>query len=71
MKFPGLILLLYLVLAALSLTGVLFRGWASSEGALFGLPRGLAFVMVWVVLTPLALFAYEATRSGQDEEPSA
>ena len=56
------ILIGYLLVAALSLTGVLFRGVATADGLVLGLPAGLAWVMGWSIATFLVLAVYDATR---------
>ncbi len=63
-------MLAYVAVAGLSLTGVLFRGAATSAGLTFGLPAGLAWVTGWSVSTFIVLWVYDATRPS-DVEPSA
>ena len=69
MKLRHLLLAAYLTVCALSLTGVLFRGFASADGLILGLPRGLAWVTGWAVLTPLVLFVFELVDQPADAAP--
>ena len=62
MTLRNLLLLGYVAVSALSLTGVLFRGAATAPGLKLGLPSGLAWVTGWSVVTFLVLWAYDATR---------
>lgn len=59
MKPRHLLLAAYLIVCALSLTGVLFRGLSTADGLVFGVPRGLAWVTGWAIVTPIVLFFYE------------
>ncbi len=73
MKPRHVLLAGYLIVCALSLTGVLFRGFSTADGLVLGLPRGLAWVTGWALLTPLALFIYglfdDAGEASGEETP--
>lgn len=58
----------YLIVCALSLTGVLFRGFSTADGLILGLPRGLAWVTGWALCTPICLFVYEVFDPATNEE---
>ena len=72
MKPRHLLLAAYLIVCALSLTGVLFRGVSTADGPVFGIPRGLAWVTGWATLTPIVLFIFEladAPSGSETEQP--
>jgi hypothetical protein len=71
MKLRHCLLAAYLIVCALSLTGVLFRGLATADGLVLGLPRGLAWVTGWAVLTPIVLYVFELADEPEDSEESA
>lgn len=72
MGLRHLLLVAYLAVAVLSLTGLLFRDVATADGLVLGLPVGLAWVTGWAVLTPLVMWAYMATEpAGEGEEEEA
>lgn len=52
----------YVLVCALSLTGVLFRGVQTKPGLVLGLPWGLAWVVGWALVTFVALMLFDATR---------
>ncbi|MDG1049734.1 MAG: hypothetical protein P8M11_15630 [Planctomycetota bacterium] len=58
MALRHLLLLIYLTVAVLSLTGLLFRDLATADGLVLGLPMGLAWVTGWAALTPFVMWAY-------------
>ena len=62
MRLRESVLIGYLLIAVLSLTGVIFRGAMTADGLVLGLPRGLAWVMGWSVATFAVFAAYDATR---------
>ena len=62
MRLRDTLLAGYLLLATLSLTGVLFRGATTADGLYFGLPAGLAWITGWAIATPLVLSVYTLTR---------
>ncbi|MEE2938981.1 MAG: hypothetical protein VX460_01220 [Planctomycetota bacterium] len=61
----------YVLVCALSVTGVLFRGVQTRPGLVLGLPWGLAWVVGWAVLTFVALVIFDATRPADGEEDAA
>ena len=65
MALRHLLLLIYLSIAVLSLTGLLFRDLSTTDGLILGLPAGLAWVTGWAALTPLVMWAYMATEPGE------
>ncbi|MEM9802346.1 MAG: hypothetical protein AAGA20_18610 [Planctomycetota bacterium] len=69
MRVRDALFLGYAILAVLGLTGVLFRGVATADGLVLGLPIGLAWVTAWAVATPFALWAHWAAgpRANEDE----
>lgn len=66
MKPRHLLLAAYLIVCALSLTGVLFRGASTADGLVFGIPRGLAWVTGWAIITPIVLFLFELADEPQE-----
>ena len=58
----------FVLVALLSLTGAIFRGIATSDERLFGLPAGLAWTVGWSVATFLALVLYDFTRPRRTED---
>ena len=72
MGLRQLLLVAYLAVAVLSLTGLLFRDVATADGLVLGLPVGLAWVTGWAILTPFVMWAYMATEpAGEGEEGEA
>ncbi|MGB0333252.1 MAG: hypothetical protein ACPGPE_15690 [Planctomycetota bacterium] len=67
MALRHLLLLTYLTIAVLSLTGLLFRDLSTADGLLLGLPVGLAWVTGWAALTPLVMWAYMSTGPGESD----
>ena len=65
MALRHLLLLIYLSIAVLSLTGLLFRDLSTADGLILGLPVGLAWVTGWAALTPMVMWAYMATEPGE------
>ena len=57
----------YVLVCALSVTGVLFRGVQTRPGLVLGLPWGLAWVGGWAVLTFVALVIFDGTRPADDD----
>ena len=55
MALRHLLLLIYLAVAVLSLTGLLFRDLSTADGLFLGLPAGLAWVTGWAALTPFVM----------------
>jgi len=71
MALRHLLLLIYLAVAVLSLTGLLFRDLSTADGLFLGLPAGLAWVTGWAALTPFVMWAYMSTEpEGSDAEGS-
>ena len=62
MALRHLLLLIYLAVAVLSLTGLLFRDLSTADGLVLGLPAGLAWVTGWAALTPFVMWAYMRTE---------
>ena len=62
MPVRTLLFVAFLLVAILSVTGVIFRGIATSDVRLFGLPAGLTWTVGWSVATFFALLAYDLTR---------
>ncbi len=62
MALRHLLLLIYLFVAVLSLTGLLFRDISTADGLVLGLPAGLAWVTGWAALTPFVMWAYMRTE---------
>lgn len=69
MRPRELLLGAYLLVLVLSLTGVLFRGVATADGLVLGLPAGLAWVTMWAVVTPLVMWAYSASAPEGEDGP--
>ena len=65
MALRHVLLLIYLSVAVLSLTGLLFRDVSTADGLILGLPVGLAWVTGWAVLTPLVMWAYMSTEPAE------
>ena len=57
----------YVLVCALSVTGVLFRGVQTRPGLVLGLPWGLAWVVGWAALTFVALVIFDGTRPADDD----
>ncbi|MEM9380983.1 MAG: permease [Planctomycetota bacterium] len=70
MRLRDSLLAAYVVVAALGLTGVLFRDVVTREGLVLGLPIGLAWVTGWAVVTFAVMTLYHVTRPerGDDSE---
>jgi hypothetical protein len=69
MRLRETALLSYLLIAVLSLTGVIFRGAMTADGLVLGLPAGLAWVMGWSLATFVVFAAYDATRPDRGGAP--
>lgn len=61
----------YLIVCALSLTGLLFRDIMTADGTILGLPRGLAWVSGWALATPLALLLFDLGEGRDRHRDSA
>ena len=69
MRLRETVLISYLLIAVLSLTGVIFKRAMTADGLVLGLPAGLAWVMGWSLATFVVFAAYDATRPDRGSTP--